>query len=201
MLQKHSCCRWRLLFWRPFTAHTALPAAFSRALALPGGGIKLLVFPNTEITCGEIWIFNPFSRGLICFQVVVWTTEIFQKDLNADTDMWQWPLAASHDCHRGKLDLAQELFLASSSDLSLMFYCVLPAVFVFALKKPKPWGKYLKENNKWQPLLFFPILSLSCSFIYSPKLFTKEKPNIVIIKLNWRSCGDCGQISVNNSQL
>lgn len=38
MLQKHSCCRWCMLFWRPFIAHAALPAAGSRALALPGGG-------------------------------------------------------------------------------------------------------------------------------------------------------------------
>lgn len=88
-----------------FHSPHSIASSFLQSSGLAWRGIKLLVFLNREITCSEIWIFNAFSHGLICFQVVVWTTEIFQTNLNADTDMWQWPLAASHDCPHGKLDL------------------------------------------------------------------------------------------------
>lgn len=59
-------------------------------------------------------------------------------------------------------------------------------------------GKISKRKYQVTATSFLPY-SLSCSFMYTHKLLTKEKPNTVVIKLNGRSCGDGAQINVNNS--
>lgn len=57
----------------------------------------------------------------------------------------------------------------------------------------------ISKRKRWVTAISFPPHCLSCSFTYTYKLLTKEKPNTVVTTVNRRSCGDCAQINTNTS--